>query len=116
LFLPAEFAGGSAGVRGAESTSALDGKNRVSPPGVKNIVGTIGRPRITSSLRYRKCSARSAIRCSRDSIACELNVGSRPVSPNTSRWLTTVTSGRSVSSQAGTWLSVTRKIRRTQGA
>jgi hypothetical protein len=49
-------------------------------------------------------------------MACELNVGSRPVSPNTSRWLTTVTSGRSVSSQAGTWLSVTRKIRRIQGA
>jgi hypothetical protein len=49
-------------------------------------------------------------------MACELNVGSRPVSPNTSRWLTTVTPPCSVSSQAGTWLSVTRKMRRTHGA
>ena len=51
LFLPAEFTGGSSGRRGAESTTARDGKNRVSPPGVKNSSGATGRPRKTSSLR-----------------------------------------------------------------
>jgi hypothetical protein len=49
-------------------------------------------------------------------MACELNVGRVPVSPKISLWLTTVIRGCVVSSQAGTWSSVTRKMCRIQGA
>nr|BFE72878.1 hypothetical protein GCM10020092_061790 [Actinoplanes digitatis] len=63
-----------------------------------------------------KCSASPGMRCRRDSIACELKVGSAPVPPNSSRWLTTVMRGPESSSQGGIWSSVTRKIRRIQGA
>ena len=42
------------------------------------------------------------MRCNRDSMACELKVGSWPVSPNISRWRTTRTVGCSTSSHGGT--------------
>ncbi|OAR22090.1 hypothetical protein A8W25_29785 [Streptomyces sp. ERV7] len=108
LFLPAAATGGSSGVRAPSGTRAGDGKNLVRPLERKKSCGVTSLPSITSSLKYRKCSARPSMWWSWLSMACELKVGSRPGSRKISLWLTTLMPGCAVSSQSGVWSSVTR--------